>query len=322
MIDSAAFVTTPDGRCLRTFASGPRDSGAVVVLEAGLGASGLYWGLVHGMLAERVRVVAYERAGYGESTPDPAPRTLDRLADDLDVVVNAQEPSRLVLVGHSWGGPIVRRLAARRLSAGAPMDGLVLVDQSDEHASLYFRPSTRRLFAFAASVLEPAARLGLLRVQLRSLVEGMEPVAAAQALDASANPVAARAASAEQRVVGSELAGLRSRPPRLGDLPMRVISGMKETSADRTRGPLIAAHHETVAAHPGAVHVRAEESGHVVTASEPGLVARQALELALHVEDSGVDSSALVSLARSGCFKKTDTNAGRNVPRRDEFPRL
>ncbi|NYF11954.1 pimeloyl-ACP methyl ester carboxylesterase [Pseudoclavibacter sp. JAI123] len=279
MMDSAAFVSTPDGRRLRTFASGPRDSGAVVVLEAGLGASGLYWGLVHRMLAERVRVVAYERAGYGESTPDPEPRTLERLADDLDVVVDAQEPARLVLVGHSWGGPIVRRLAARRMAAGAPMDGLVLVDQSDEHAALYFRPSTRRLFGFSAAVLEPAARLGLLRVQLRSLVEGMDPIAAAQTLDASTNPGAARAAAAEQRLVGSELAGLRSRPPRLGDLPIRVISGMKATPGDRTRGPLIEAHLETVAAHPGAVHVRAEESGHVVTASEPGLVARQALEV-------------------------------------------
>ena len=292
MIDSAAFVTTPDGRRLRTFASGPLDAGTVVVLEAGLGASGLYWGLVHRMLAERVRVVAYERAGYGESTPDPAPRTLERLADDLDTVVNAQEPSRLVLVGHSWGGPIVRRLAARRLAAGAPMDGVVLVDQSDEHAALYFRPSTRRLFAFSAAVLEPAARLGLLRAQLRSLVDGMDPIAAAQALDASTNPGAARAAAAEQRMVRSELAGLRSRPPRLGDLPMRVISGMKETPADRTRGPLIAAHLETVAAHPGAVHVRAEQSGHVVTASEPELVAQQVLELALHAVDRGVDSRA------------------------------
>ncbi|WP_282857190.1 alpha/beta fold hydrolase [Pseudoclavibacter helvolus] len=277
MIDSAAFVTTPDGRRLRTFASGPRDSGAVVVLEAGLGASGLYWGLVHRMLAERVRVVAYERAGYGESTPDPAPRTLERLADDLEAVVKAQEPSRLVLVGHSWGGPIVRRLAARRLAAGEVIDGLVLVDQSDEHAALCFRPSTRRLFAFSAAVLEPSARLGLLRVQLRSLVEGMDTVAAAQALDASTNPGAARAASAEQRLVGSELAGLRSRPPRLGDLPIRVISGMKAAPGDRTRAPLIAAHLETVAAHPGAVHVRAEQSGHVVTASEPGLVARETL---------------------------------------------
>ncbi|PPF81539.1 alpha/beta hydrolase [Pseudoclavibacter sp. RFBJ3] len=292
MIDSAAFLTTPDGRRLRTFASGPLDAGTVVVLEAGLGASGLYWGLVHLMLAERVRVVAYERAGYGESTPDPAPRTLERLADDLDAVVNAQEPARLVLVGHSWGGPIVRRLAARRLAAGAPMDGVVLVDQSDEHAALYFRPSTRRLFAFSAAVLEPAARLGLLRVQLRSLVDGMDPIAAAQALDASTNPAAARAAAAEQRMVGSELAGLRSRPPRLGDLPMRVISGMQETPADRTRGPLITAHLETVAAHPGAVHVRAERSGHVITASEPELVAQQVLELALHAGDRGVDSRA------------------------------
>ena len=136
MIDSAAFVTTPDGRRLRTFARGPRDAGALVVLEAGLGASGLYWALVHRMLAERVRVVAYERAGYGESDPVRGPRTLDRLADDLDAVVAAQQFTRLVLVGHSWGGPIVRTLAARRLAAGKPIDWLVLVDQSDEHAAL------------------------------------------------------------------------------------------------------------------------------------------------------------------------------------------
>lgn len=282
MIDSAAFVTTPDGRRLRTFAGGPSDSsapGPLVVLEAGLGASGLYWELVHRMLAERVRVVAYERAGYGESDPVTELRTLEHLADDLAAVVNAQEFSRLVLVGHSWGGPIVRRLAARRLAAGEVIDGLVLVDQSDEHASLYFRPSTRGLFGFSAAVLEPTAKLGLLKYQLRSLVEGLDPAAGRAALAASTNPGAARAAAAEHRLVISELAGLRSRPPQLRDLPMRVVSGMKAAPGDRTRTPLIAAHLETVAKHPGAVHVRAERSGHLVPNTEPQLVVREAVGL-------------------------------------------
>lgn len=282
VIDSATFVTTADGRRLRTFAGGPAESsdlGALVVLEAGLGVSGLYWQLVHRMLAERVRVVAYERAGYGESTPTLEPRTLERLADDLEALVNAHSFSRLVLVGHSWGGPIVRRLAARRLAAGDVIDGLVLVDQSDEHAALYFRPSTRWFFGVSAAVLERTARLGLLKCQLRGLVEGLDPAAARVALEASTNPGAARAAAAEQRLVVSELAGLRSRPARLGALPMRVISGMKAAPGDRTRVSLIEAHLETVAKHPGAVHVRAEQSGHLVPNTEPRLVARQALEL-------------------------------------------
>ncbi|WP_424466526.1 alpha/beta fold hydrolase [Pseudoclavibacter helvolus] len=279
MIDSQAFVTTPDGRRLRTFAGGPVGTGALVVLEAGLGASGLYWGRVHRMLAERVRVVAYDRAGYGESAPDAEPRTLDRLADDLAAVVDAQSFSRLVLVGHSWGGPIIRRLAARRVAAGEVVDGLVLVDQSDEHAALYFRPSTRRVFAASAAVLEPAARFGVLRRQLRGLVEGMDAREAKRVLDASTTPTAARAAAAEQRLVASELAGLRSRPPLLGLTPIRVISGMLETRTDRTRLPLIEAHRATAARHPGAVHVPAKQSGHLVPTTEPELVAMEALSL-------------------------------------------
>ncbi|WP_228494471.1 hypothetical protein [Clavibacter sp. VKM Ac-2873] len=44
-------VTAPDGRRLRAMASGTGDD--LVVLEAGLGGSGLTWGLVHGILAPR-----------------------------------------------------------------------------------------------------------------------------------------------------------------------------------------------------------------------------------------------------------------------------
>lgn len=57
------MLTTPDGRRLRTMVRG--DGTDLVVLEAGLGISGLYWGAVHERLAAHTQVVAYERAGYG-----------------------------------------------------------------------------------------------------------------------------------------------------------------------------------------------------------------------------------------------------------------
>ncbi len=69
----AVTVTAPDGRRLRAMVAGEGDD--LVVLEAGLGGSGLTWGLVHGILARTHRVFAYDRAGLGDSDPDPRPAT-------------------------------------------------------------------------------------------------------------------------------------------------------------------------------------------------------------------------------------------------------
>jgi pimeloyl-ACP methyl ester carboxylesterase len=46
-----------------------------------------------------------------------------------------------VLVGHSWGGPIVRVAAA-----GVPerIAGLVLVDQTDEGCDMFFSSASER----------------------------------------------------------------------------------------------------------------------------------------------------------------------------------
>ena len=52
-----------DDRRIRTMVRGGAND--LVVLEAGLGFSGLCWGLVHQALAARTRVIAYERSGIG-----------------------------------------------------------------------------------------------------------------------------------------------------------------------------------------------------------------------------------------------------------------
>ena len=108
-----------------------RGSGNVTVLfEAGLGGNALEWQPVQKRIAGRARACIYDRAGYGWSDPSPFPRFARRLAVEADSMLdalNVQGP--LVLVGHSFGGFIVRSLAQLRAD---DMVGMVLVDASHE----------------------------------------------------------------------------------------------------------------------------------------------------------------------------------------------
>lgn len=87
------FVDVSRGRRLRTMTAGAGDD--LVFLEAGLGASGLYWGLVRRELTKHVRTVAYERAGNRASTlAQETPRGLLHLAADVARVVQAHPHKR------------------------------------------------------------------------------------------------------------------------------------------------------------------------------------------------------------------------------------
>ncbi|MGJ1428645.1 alpha/beta fold hydrolase [Clavibacter sepedonicus] len=268
-------ITTSDGRRLRAMVAGEGDD--LVVLEAGLGGSGLTWGLVHGILARTHRVVAYDRAGLGDSDPDPAPRDLDRLADDLEAVVAAFPHRRLVLVGHSWGGPIVRVAAARRIARGIPTAGVVLVDPSDERARAYASPAARVGFGVQAALLVPLARLGILRRLHRIALAGLPEPLRTAAVGAAGSVRAARATAAEQRHLLPGLAGiagiLGSAAPLPG-IPVRVISGT--TSSALTRGQrrdLVRAHRVSAAAVEQGEWIPAARSEHMVPVTDPDVVA-------------------------------------------------
>jgi len=278
LLGSDEVVTTPDGRRLRMMVGGEGDD--LVVLEAGLGVSGLYWGPVHTAISGRVRVVAYERAGFGASTPDPPRRDLDRLAADLSTVIDAIPHRRLVLVGHSWGGPVVRLVASRRLADGKPIDGLVLVDQSDENCSLYFSWSAHMQFAAQAAVMVPLARLRLLAPATRGLLGDLDEPLRSAVVVASTSVAAARAIVAEDRHTVEDLKWLKEQPLDLSVLPITVISGQEKNRLDaRVRASLVEAHRTTAAQYPGGRFVPATESGHLVPLSEPELIASEALSL-------------------------------------------
>ena len=274
------MIDAPNGRSLRAMVAGAGED--LVLLEAGIGPSGLYWGPVHAALAKSVRVVAYERAGIGGSTPATGEsRDLSHLAADLAAIVAAFPHRRLVLVGHSWGGPIIRTFAASHLAAGGSITGLVLVDQSEEHAAALYTSGFGRLAARVQSaLLVPFARLGVLGRMVRTQDTGLPTEIVRATVDASSTVASARAIAQEYRAVPDSVLALQSAPPVLGDTAVRVLSGQKYGRSDRKpRALLTQAHRQTAAQHPAAQYVEAQESGHMIPVTEPELIAEHALAL-------------------------------------------
>jgi len=258
-----------DGRSLhaRTLGAGPPS----VVFEAGMGVSGSMWGAVAERVAEHATVTVYDRSGLGRSPRTDGPRDLPHLADDLVDVLSHHGAGPFVLVGHSWGGPIVRQAATIRPDLVA---GLVLVDQTDERCDLFFEAGNRRQTAWAPYVLPVTARLGLLRRMIARFAADLPEPWATELRAHDGTPDAVRAQLAELRTSIDDLRRLRDEAPPLPDVPTSVISGMQGGFLERGRRPVVvAAHRETASAAPRGWHVAAERSSHYVPFTEPDLVA-------------------------------------------------
>src|SRR5688572_17482563 len=85
-----------------------------MVIDGGDGdvADGSWQGVAQSMQSFG-RVCAYDRANVGSSDPDPGPRTVKDLGDDLVSLLHvAKVPGPYVFVGGSFGGNIAGVLAA------------------------------------------------------------------------------------------------------------------------------------------------------------------------------------------------------------------
>lgn len=81
----------------------------MIVLESGLGGPLEEWDHVFGKLAAFAPVLAYDRAGVGQSESDgqpPTPQHVARKLQSLLAQLGLKPP--YVLVGHSWGAPLIR----------------------------------------------------------------------------------------------------------------------------------------------------------------------------------------------------------------------
>jgi pimeloyl-ACP methyl ester carboxylesterase len=124
-----------------------------VVLEAGYGGSSQNWSQVAPALGHTTRTCAYDRAGLGSSLPMPGVHDAGDEIRDLDRLLRAARiPPPYVLVGHSYGGLLVRLFAGAHPGDTA---AVVLVDamgrdQTRRQLRVWPRPvapDVRRQFA-------------------------------------------------------------------------------------------------------------------------------------------------------------------------------
>jgi pimeloyl-ACP methyl ester carboxylesterase len=141
--------------------------GPTIILEMGGGGNSLHWSLVQPEIAKFARVVTYDRAGYAWSEESPKSRTIDNISTELyNLLHTAQIPGPYILVGHSFGGMVVR-LYEKKYSH--EVLGVILVDSVHEDQVEIFPPSTDWIlhtlkYDFAHVNIKTALFLGLVRL--------------------------------------------------------------------------------------------------------------------------------------------------------------
>lgn len=120
---AASAATSADGVPIRYAAAGKGDP-ALVFVHCG-GCNRGFWDGQMAYFAAKHRVVALDLAGHGQSGVGRKDWTMSAFGEDVVSVVEALGLKRVVLIGHSLGGPAVLE-AARRMPGRVA--GLVLVD--------------------------------------------------------------------------------------------------------------------------------------------------------------------------------------------------
>jgi pimeloyl-ACP methyl ester carboxylesterase len=88
------------------------------------GGSSRTWGPVISDLRTDFRCVAYDHRGWGDSDKPETGYSIECLAKDAEALIQALGLCRYVLIGHSMGGKVAQRLAAKRPEG---LEALILV---------------------------------------------------------------------------------------------------------------------------------------------------------------------------------------------------
>jgi pimeloyl-ACP methyl ester carboxylesterase len=145
--------------------------GPTVLFEAGIAATNLNWCHIQDIVSRFNHTASYDRGGLGWSSPCRTARTPGNIAEELhDMLQCAGIKPPYILVGHSFGGLVMRRYA---LSYPEEVSGVVLVDPMRLEEWPPLNPGKQsqidrgiRLSSFAV----PIARFGIARLAVTSLL--------------------------------------------------------------------------------------------------------------------------------------------------------
>ena len=276
-------------------------SGApAVILESGISASHLNWRAVQTRLAAFAKVCSYDRAGLGWSELCSESCTPSRLAAQLHEMLRAASvPAPYILVGHSFGGLIVRSFASQYPEETV---GVVLVDPLDPAEWTPMTEEQTRTIAHGIALSRRgawAARMGVVRMCLGLLMAGnrMLPRIAAKAWSGRASVVTDRIAGQVQKMpketwplvaahwkqpkcfegMARHFECLAASIAEMGDIPaLRVpVTLMVGTKNEHPADPV--QHAERVSPHTKLIH--AKNSGHWIQLDEPELIVAAVREM-------------------------------------------
>jgi pimeloyl-ACP methyl ester carboxylesterase len=261
--DFAGLVDIGGGRQMYMECSGT--GSPTVVLVSGLGDAADIWSMssadegaptVFPEVANFTRVCAYDRpgTGVGGESPSPSdpvsqPTTAQDAVADLNALLSAaEEPGPYVLVGQSYGGPIIRLYASAH---PADVAGLVLVDALSEDLPNGLTPTQQALFE-EINTPPPDTDAEVLDLQgtFQQLGES-----------SSVPQVPTIVLTADQPQLTAEL--LAS-----GELP----AGVDQEFADALWAAQLAAQDELAKMFPGAEHITNTNSTHYIHNEQPQLV--------------------------------------------------
>jgi pimeloyl-ACP methyl ester carboxylesterase len=227
-----------------------------VILENGLGGSGLGWSFVQPEVAKFTRVCSYDRAGTGYSDPGPSPRTARRIGQELAQLLDRTGISGpLVLVGASIGGLFVRVFASEH---GERVVGLVLIDASHEDQEM----RVPRIAPFVP-LLSSTGVFRLLGVSFGGAGESLPP-SLQRLARATAFRAAAYQATADEGIhLPESVAEVKASRRKLGIPVVVVTAGL---GADAAWQKL---QRDQVGLSEEGCQVIAEHSGHVIALGQP-----------------------------------------------------
>jgi pimeloyl-ACP methyl ester carboxylesterase len=163
------WIDIGEGRRLYLLEKG--SGGTTVLFESGIAATNLNWCHIQEKVSIFSTTASYDRGGLGWSSPCRSPRTPINIASELHTMLNgAGIKPPYILVGHSFGGLVMRRFA---LLYPEEVTSIILVDPMRCEEWPPLDPAKQasidrgsRLTGYAI----PIARLGLARLAVTSLL--------------------------------------------------------------------------------------------------------------------------------------------------------
>ena len=290
-----------DGRQLHFYAQG--NGAPAVILESGIAASSLTWAHVQPLLAKFTCAVSYDRPGLAWSELPSAAPTLERMTKTLASLLDkAQIPPPYVLVGHSFGGLLVRAFAQERPDQ---VTGLVLVDPVSVETWAQCSDLNKRRLARGVKLSRRGAwlaRLGVVRLALAAAARRNRRLTTviAKTSAGAAMPFLTRLVGEIQKLPAEVLPAVRSHwsrakafqamaaylealPQCAGiaskiiispEIPVTILSAANATPAE------IQEREEWVHQSKRGQHLQIENTGHWLHLERPEMVAEAVRELA------------------------------------------